>query len=68
MAGLTRKSFDTPDETRPFEDGKGKVEVINTDGGPDHVQRYRPRETRSRGTRLLRARCDNPCRRWLLVS
>ena len=21
MSGLTRKSFDTPDETRPFEDG-----------------------------------------------
>jgi quercetin dioxygenase-like cupin family protein len=33
MASLTRKSFDTPDETRPFEEGKGKLEVINTNSG-----------------------------------
>jgi len=33
MPGLTRKSFDTPDETRPFEDGMGQLEVINTEGG-----------------------------------
>jgi quercetin dioxygenase-like cupin family protein len=33
MAGMTRKNFDSPDETRPFEDKKGKLEVINTDGG-----------------------------------
>jgi hypothetical protein len=33
MAGLTRKSFDTPDETRPFEAGMGKLEVIDTDDG-----------------------------------
>jgi quercetin dioxygenase-like cupin family protein len=34
MASLVRKSFDTPDETRPFEDGSGKLELVNTDGGP----------------------------------
>jgi quercetin dioxygenase-like cupin family protein len=33
MPGLTRKNFDTPDETRPFEEGMGMLEVINTDGG-----------------------------------
>jgi len=33
MAGLIRKSFDTPDETRPFEQGAGKLEVVNTDSG-----------------------------------
>ena len=33
MPGLIRKSFSSPDETRPFEEGKGKLEVINTDGG-----------------------------------
>jgi hypothetical protein len=33
MPGLTRKSFDTPDETRPFEDGMGQLEVINAEGG-----------------------------------
>jgi quercetin dioxygenase-like cupin family protein len=33
MAGVTHKSFDSPDETRPFEGGTGQVEVINTDTG-----------------------------------
>jgi quercetin dioxygenase-like cupin family protein len=33
MAGMVRKSLDTPDETRPFVDGKGKLELVNTDGG-----------------------------------
>ena len=33
MAGLIRKSFDTPDETRPFEAGKGQVELVNTESG-----------------------------------
>jgi len=33
MPGLTRKNFDSPDETRPFEDGMGKLEVINTESG-----------------------------------
>ncbi|MBV9050409.1 MAG: cupin domain-containing protein [Solirubrobacterales bacterium] len=33
MAGLTRKNFDAPDETRPFEDGMGQLEVINTEDG-----------------------------------
>ena len=34
MAGLIRKSLDSPDETRPFEDGKGQLELINLEGGP----------------------------------
>lgn len=33
MAGLTRKSFDDPDETRPFEDGMGQLELVHTDNG-----------------------------------
>jgi len=33
MAGLTRKNFDNPDETRPFEEDMGKVEVIDTAEG-----------------------------------
>jgi len=33
MPGLFRKSFDTPDETRPFEAGMGKLEIINTGDG-----------------------------------
>jgi hypothetical protein len=27
-AKIERKAFDKPDETRPFKDGKGKVEVV----------------------------------------
>ena len=34
MAGLIRKSLDSPEETRPFEDGKGKLELVNLEGGP----------------------------------
>jgi quercetin dioxygenase-like cupin family protein len=33
MPGLIRRNFDGPDEIRPFEDGSGMLEVINTDGG-----------------------------------
>ena len=35
MAGLIRKSFDTPDETRPFEEGNGQA------GGRQHRRRRR---------------------------
>ena len=34
MAGMIRKSLDTPEETRPFENGTGQVELVNTDAGP----------------------------------
>jgi len=34
MTGLIRKSLDSPEETRPFEDGKGKLELVNLEGGP----------------------------------
>jgi quercetin dioxygenase-like cupin family protein len=33
MSGLTRKSLDSPDETRPFQGGTGQLEVVNVDGG-----------------------------------
>jgi quercetin dioxygenase-like cupin family protein len=33
MAGVTHKSFGSPDETRSFEGGTGRVEVIGTDAG-----------------------------------
>jgi quercetin dioxygenase-like cupin family protein len=32
MAGLVRRSFDAPEETRAFEEGKGKLEVVNHEG------------------------------------
>ena len=33
MAGLTKMSLNSPEETRPFEDGKGKLELVNLDAG-----------------------------------
>ncbi|MFI0739997.1 cupin domain-containing protein [Streptomyces sp. NPDC021100] len=34
MAGLMRKSFDAPEEVRPFEDGKGRLELVSLSTGP----------------------------------
>jgi|SRR6266567_5734116 quercetin dioxygenase-like cupin family protein len=34
MAGLVRMSLDAPEETRAFEDGKGRLELVNLRGGP----------------------------------
>lgn len=34
MAGLVFRSFDSADETRPFEGGKGRLDLLETDGGP----------------------------------
>ncbi|MEX2984048.1 cupin domain-containing protein [Streptomyces sp. C36] len=33
MAGLVRKSLDSPEEVRPFEDGKGKLELVDAGAG-----------------------------------
>ncbi|MEV6576917.1 cupin domain-containing protein [Streptomyces sp. NPDC051582] len=33
MAAIVRKNFDQADETRPFADGKGRLDVIQTDRG-----------------------------------
>jgi quercetin dioxygenase-like cupin family protein len=33
MSGLTRKSLNSPDETRPFPGGTGQLEVVFADGG-----------------------------------
>ncbi|MEU8776661.1 cupin domain-containing protein [Streptomyces sp. NPDC048606] len=33
MAGLVRRNFDSADETRPFEAGTGRLDLIRTDGG-----------------------------------
>lgn len=34
MAGLVRRSFDSADETRPFEGGKGRMDLLQTADGP----------------------------------
>ncbi|MFD3700550.1 cupin domain-containing protein [Streptomyces sp. NPDC058646] len=33
MAGLLSKNFDQADETRPFGGGKGRLDLLETDGG-----------------------------------
>lgn len=33
MSGLVRKSLDTPEETRPFEQNAGKVELVGLEAG-----------------------------------
>ncbi|MEV6251351.1 cupin domain-containing protein [Streptomyces sp. NPDC051742] len=33
MAGIVRKSFDEADETRPFENGKGRLDLLTSGGG-----------------------------------
>ena len=34
MAGLIQKSFDSPEEVRPFEQDSGKLELVNLESGP----------------------------------
>ncbi|MEU4081416.1 cupin domain-containing protein [Streptomyces venezuelae] len=33
MAGIVKKNFDAADETRPFEDGKGRLDLVNGERG-----------------------------------
>jgi quercetin dioxygenase-like cupin family protein len=33
MAGVEKKRFEQADETRPFQDNKGRVELVNVGGG-----------------------------------
>ena len=33
MAGMERKNISSPDETRPFKDGKGQLDLVNLPGG-----------------------------------
>src|SRR5438270_7744050 len=34
MSGMQKMSLNSPEETRPFEDGKGRLELVNLDAGP----------------------------------
>ncbi|GAA4900811.1 cupin domain-containing protein [Streptomyces coeruleoprunus] len=34
MPGIIARNFDTADETRPFEGGKGRLDLLHTDQGP----------------------------------
>src|SRR5438046_10462388 len=42
MGRMVKKSLDAPEETRPFEDGKGKLELVNLDGGPVGRATFQP--------------------------
>lgn len=42
MAGLVRMSFDSPEETRQFEEGTGFVEVVNVEAGAVGRGRFEP--------------------------
>jgi quercetin dioxygenase-like cupin family protein len=42
MAEMIRKSLDAPEETRPFEEGMGKVELVNTEAGPVGRATFQP--------------------------
>ncbi|MFE1230732.1 cupin domain-containing protein [Streptomyces sp. NPDC058745] len=33
MTGIVSRSFDSADETRPFEDGKGRLDLVTTERG-----------------------------------
>ena len=33
MAGMIRKNLNTPEESRPFKDGMGKLDLVNLDAG-----------------------------------
>jgi quercetin dioxygenase-like cupin family protein len=39
---MVRKSLDTPDETRPFVAGTGKLELVTTENGPVGRARFEP--------------------------
>ncbi|MFD6392303.1 cupin domain-containing protein [Nocardia sp. NPDC055029] len=34
MSAMIRKNFDSPEETRPFEQDKGRLDLVNVDSGP----------------------------------
>ena len=42
MAGLIHKTFDSPEEVRSFDQGSGKLELINLDGGPVGRATFQP--------------------------
>ena len=42
MAGLVKKSSNAPEETRPFEDGMGKLDLVNLDGVPVGRATFKP--------------------------
>jgi hypothetical protein len=44
MGGMIRKSLDSPEETRPFHDGTGELQLVNLSLRP-HAEGGRPRSS-----------------------
>jgi len=42
MGRLVKKSLDSPDETRPFQDGSGELQVVNSESGAVGRARFEP--------------------------
>ena len=42
MAGMVRMSLNSPEETRPFEQGKGQLELVNLAHGPVGRATFQP--------------------------
>jgi quercetin dioxygenase-like cupin family protein len=42
MTGMIRMSLNAPEETRPFEDGMGKLELVNLEAGPVGRATFQP--------------------------
>jgi quercetin dioxygenase-like cupin family protein len=42
MAAMIRKSLDAPEETRPFKDGMGQLELVNLETGPVGRATFQP--------------------------
>jgi quercetin dioxygenase-like cupin family protein len=42
VAGLVKKNLDTPEETRPFKDDMGHLEIVNADSGAVGRATFKP--------------------------
>lgn len=42
MAGLFKKSLATPEESRPFKDAKGSLDLVNIDSTPIGIATFEP--------------------------
>jgi quercetin dioxygenase-like cupin family protein len=42
MAGLLKKSLNAPEETRPFKDAKGNLELVDIEGVPIGIATFEP--------------------------
>ena len=53
MSAMIRKSLDSPEEVRPFEEGKGHLDVVNLDAAPVGRAVFEPGWRRSKHVKPL---------------